>query len=189
MKLYGNLTNRIEENQNYNQDKLIHEGDDITMYYWSDRHCYFVTRVIDQKHIFVKQYEVCANQEKDCGMGHQDWMYFKTRKEYNEYIRKFYPERTIVTNENSEQEWVFRYGKWMQAIRYNLEGYQRALEEARKDCSHPEDEECVKRVARFYFRVSDSELEKILAGKEVIKYMKMQPVSFGVRDYYYDWEF
>ena len=29
--MYGNLTNRFEEGKNYNKDKAIHVGDDITM--------------------------------------------------------------------------------------------------------------------------------------------------------------
>lgn len=186
MKLYGNLTNRLEENRNYAGE--IQVGTDITMYYWSDRHCYYVTKVIDQKHIFVKPYEIVADRSQPGGMGHQNWLYFKTVKEKNDYLRP-YGLASEGEFENPEEEWVFRYGKWVQVVRYNLAGYQKALENARKDCSNTEDEDQVKRVARYYFRLNDEELAKVLAGKEVIKYMKLQPVSFGVRDYYYDWEF
>ena len=36
----------------------------------------------------------------------------------------------------------------------------------------------------------NEELEKVLAGKEVVKYNRItNGISFGVRDYYYDWEF
>ena len=43
-KWYGSVCNRIGEGRQYEE---IKEGTDITMYYWSDRTCYFVTRVVD----------------------------------------------------------------------------------------------------------------------------------------------
>ena len=113
-KLYGNLTNRLEENRNFT-GRDIQVGDDITEYLWSDRHCYYVTRVVDQKHIFVKPYEVCADHDKEGGMGHQNWLYFKTCREMHEYLNKYYPERQQNLDdikENGEIELVFRYGHW-----------------------------------------------------------------------------
>ena len=50
---YGNLSNRLDENKNFT-NRGIKVGDDITEYLWSDRKCYFITKVVDQKHIFVK---------------------------------------------------------------------------------------------------------------------------------------
>ena len=188
-KWYGSLSNRIEEGHNFS-NKPLEVGTDITMYYWSDRTCYYITRVVDQKHIFVKQYDVVADRSKEGGMGHQNWVYFKTRKECNAYLRSFGLDAEENPTETCEQEWCFRYGHWNLVIRYNLEGYNKALELARGDCSHPEDEDCVRRVAQYYFRVSDEDLEKILAGKEVVKYTRIpNGISFGVRDYYYDWSF
>lgn len=187
-KWYGSISNRIDEGKNYNEDKLIHEGDDITMYYWSDRRCYYVTKVVNQKRIFVKKYEVVADREKEGGMGHQNWLYFRTVKECNDYLKKYglgYDE----VYENSEEEWVYRYNNWYQAFRYNLNTWNKCLENAKKDCKNPDDEEAVKNLARFYMRLSPEELEKVLSGKEVVKYYKLQKVSFGVKEYYYDWEF
>ena len=159
-KLYGNVINRFEENHNYNKDKLIHEGDDITMYYWSDRECYYVTRVIDQKHLFVKRYFVCADHSKEGGVGHQNWLYFKTSREEAEYWNKCIDEGLVnypgVEKEDlncivepNEKEWVFRYGYWREVIRKDYLG---------RDLEKP-------------------------------KYVKLQPISFGVRQYYYDWSF
>lgn len=155
-KLYGSLCNRIEENKNYT-GREIKEGDDITMYYWSDRHCYFITKVIDQKHIFVKEYEVIADREKVGGMGHQNWLYFKTKKEANHYMNTHMTPEELASfgtydedpKESSEQEWVFRYGKWNRVLHKDYLG---------NDLSKP-------------------------------RYEKLQPISFGVRSYYYDWEF
>ena len=187
-KFYGNLINRLEEGQNYSGKELV-AGTDITMYYWSDRSCYYITRVDNQKHIFVKQYEVVADRDKEGGMGHQNWVYFKTRKECNDYLRSHGLDAEENPIENKEQEWAFRYGKWFGVSRYNLDRWNSCLEMAKTEASHPEDIECVTRVARYFLGLNDEDFNKVMSGKEVIKYNKLQPVSFGVRDYYYDWEF
>jgi len=156
--LYGNLTNRIEENKNYTNEITV--GTDITMYYWSDRHCYYVTRVIDQKHIFVKQYHVCANHHKAGGMGHQDWLYFKSAREMQEYTNQCVKEGLLPDycyhelseiKDDTESEWCFRYDHWNYVFR--TERF------SNKPLPKPE-----------YSRIR-------------------QGISFGVRDYYYDWEF
>lgn len=185
MKLYGNLTNRLEENQNYT-NKPLAVGTDITMYYWSDRTCYYITRVLNQKHIFVKKYEVCADQDKEGGMGHQNWKYFKTVAEYNTYLKAHNLSAHEVAYENPEQEWAYRYNHWYQILRYNLNTWNKCLENAKKDVKPGRDPQSL---ARLYLRLNDEEFNKVLSGKEIIKYQKLQPISFGIRDYYYDWEF
>lgn len=153
-RVYGNLINRLQENRNHLKDGIIKEGDDITLYMWSDRTCYYVDKVIDQKHIIVKPYHVCADHSKPGGQGHQDWLYFKTLKEQNKYLN----DQHIMYNgkeqhweenpvESKGEEWVFRYGKWYKVIGKSNEGN----------------------------------------GKPT--YTKVGNISFGVRDYYYDWEF
>lgn len=185
--LYGNLQNRLEENRNYGGE--ISAGTDITMYYWSDRHCYYVTRVIDQKHIFVKPYEVVADRSKPGGMGHQDWLYFKTASECNEYLKQYGLGHDTVI-ENPEQEWCFRYGHWYQVSRYNMDTWNKCLINAAKDCKNPSDTDAVIKLARFYIRLSDTDFDAIMQGKEIVKYNRItQGISFGVKDYYYDWEF
>ncbi len=152
MKFYGNLINRLQENQNH----TIEVGTDATQYYYSDRTCYYVTRVIDQKHVFVKPYQVCADHSKAGGMGHQDWLYFKTNREMQEYTNKCVEEGLLPDyckhplddiKENGEIELIYRYGHW-----------------------------CTKQ--EYWY---DVKLEKP-------RYNKIN-ISFGVRDYYYDWEF
>ena len=196
---YGSIDNRFDEGKNFNKDKMIHEGDDITMYYWSDRHCYFVTKVIDQKHIFVHRYHVCADHEKAGGMGHQDWKYFKTLKEEQEYlntcidkglIKGLPKEDTSKIIEDKDEEWVFRHKKWKQVGRFTKERWQECLESAKNDCSHPEDETKVHNIARWLFNLDDKGFAEVMEGKEVVKYYDLSgKVSFGVKDYYYDWEF
>ena len=185
-KWYENIIKILEENNNYNKDALIHENDDITMYHWSDRTCYFITKVVDQKHIFVKRYEVVADQEKAGGMGHQNWLYFKTVKEKNDYLKKYFPDHSYGDLENSEEEWVYRYHGWYEVRRFNLNTWERCLANAAKDVKpgvNPEN------LARFYFGLGDEDFAKVQSGKEVVKYNKLQPVSFGVKDYFFDWEF
>ncbi len=161
---YGSLTNRLEEGRNYT-GREIAVGDDITEYLWSDRHCYYVVAVENQKRIKVRPYYVCADHEKADGMGHQDWLYFKTWDEMNKYNSRFFPD--IIHNpddhreEPAPQTWVYRYNKWMKEHVYTKENY----------CTERERKSLLKN--GFYCRYYD------LSGR----------VSFGVRDYYYDWEF
>jgi hypothetical protein len=175
-KWYGNIMNRIEEGHIFGDDKTIKEGMDITMYFYSDRDCYYVSRVIDQKHIFVKRYHVVADRSKRNDMGHQNWKYFKTLKEENEYLHSFFPEGNHNLNpiESGEQEWMFRNGSWKRVDRWTLE----QIEAAKKN-HFP-----------FYIELSDKEKQKLAEGKEIVKYNKLSGnVSFGVREHYYDWSF
>ena len=114
-KWYGNLDNRLMEGKTL---EPIKEGTDITMYYWSDRTCYYVTRVINEKHIFVKEYEVKHKGEPYA----QNWEYIKDPNK-------------------PEHEWVYRYKGWW----------------------------------RVYANGSYGKIDN--------------KISFGIRDYYYDYEF
>ena len=158
--VYGNLMNRIAEDKNYT-GREIKVGDDITMYHWSDRTCYYVTDVINQKRIKVKPYYVCADKEKATGIGHQEWKYFKTAKAYDEYVGNKRDEEDYAELDNNETTWVFRYNKWMREYTFTED----------KHCSERELNSLKKN--GYYKRYYD------LSGK----------VSFGVRNYYYDWEF
>ena len=157
---YGNVINRLQEGRKVPE---ITEGMDITMYHWSDRTCYWVEKVDNQKRIYVKRYYVCADHDKTGGMGHQDWMYFKTQKEMSEYLRKYFPNdfKDEDTKEPDAEVWVYRYNKWKQEVTFTEDNY----------C----DEKELKSLKEkgYYKRYFD------LSGK----------ISFGVRDYYYDWEF
>lgn len=54
MKLYGSLNNRLEENKMYCDE--IKVGTGVTKYCYSDRHAYEVIKVIDQTHVFIREY-------------------------------------------------------------------------------------------------------------------------------------
>lgn len=187
MRFYGSVINRLMEGRQVDNIKV---GMDITMYLWSDRHCYYVVDVINQKEIKVKKYLVCADQDKACGMGHQDWKYFKTAKEHNQYLNSCkleYDGKVIKYDENpkeSEPEtWVYRYKKWMKCNKYDLDAWNKLVERCKEDSKKPE------LLAHYYSGLSDEEIEKIKSGKVVNKYSDLSgKISFGVRDYYYDWE-
>ena len=157
-KWYGNLTNRLEEGRAVPEIKV---GTDITMYLWSDRNCYYVTEVISQKEIKVKRYHVCADHDKEGGMGHQNWVYFKTVSERNAYLKKYHPEIDYPEIDETEEVWAYRYGKWMRKYTLTEENY----------CTDRELKSL--QTKGYYNRFYD------LSGN----------VSFGVRNYYYDWEF
>lgn len=170
---YGNLTNRLEEGKNYT-GREIAVGDDITMYHYSDRTCYYVTAVEDQKRIKVRRYYTCADHDKAGGMGHQDWMYFRTWDEWNQYLAKYFPDYhdTSAHMEEPEAEtWVFRYGKWMKEYRYFSETYEN------KDL-------------KWTYHATEKEKQSLAKKGYFCQYFNLSgKVSFGVRDYYYDWEF
>ena len=138
-KWYGNVMNRLAEN---GPSAPIEVGTDITEYLWSDRECYYVTEVISQKCVKVRRYHVIADLDKEGGMGHQNWVYFKTAKERNEYLEA-HGKEVYSDYEYPDQTWVFRYNSWWTAHR----------------------------------------------SADGTSYSKNPKVRFGVRDYYYDWEF
>ena len=51
-KWYGSLTNRVDENKLYGK---VYVGQYCTEYLWSDRHAYEITKVINDKHFFIRR--------------------------------------------------------------------------------------------------------------------------------------
>lgn len=197
---YGSVNNRIDEGKYYNGTyKNLKNGDDITMYYWSDRVPYYIVRVVDQKDIFVKRYSVCADHHKEGGMGHQNWLYFRTELDECKYLNLCIEEgllpESMYKNLNEvsvskPEEWVYRYNKWQKVVRYDLNTWLAAVAEARKDTTNPDDIEKVENLAMYYSGLSKEEVQKIKNGKTVNRYSDLSgKVSFGYREYYYDWEF
>ena len=192
-KWYGSINNRIEEGRNYEPDKIIKEGTDVTVYGWSDRQCKYVTKVIDQKHIFVKDYYVIA--DRAFGSRGDKWKYFKSLRDQEAYLNDWYrshPEEAAeyervmgrpyeyanldeIKESSHEEEWIFRYGHWNRVTRFD-----KALAERTEERSG----------WRGFRPKTKKEKEAFEAGKEVVRYDRIQEgISFGVRDYRYDWEF
>lgn len=178
-KWYGSISNRLEEGRNYNEDKLIHEGDDINIYHYSDVSCAYVEKVIDQKHLLVRPYYVCADHSKAGGQGHQDWLYFKTLNEHNHYISSVFKDKHYVEDaeEPKAEEWVLRYNKWNRVIKFT----QKKIDE-------------IKAREGWCCLCARNAKEQALLdeGKEVTHYIPLnEKVSFGkdIKSYYYDWAF
>lgn len=104
MKLEGNVINRLMENQK--EIPTIEVGMNVTEYYWSDRKVYEVTRVINQKHIFIRGYEAKHHGE----YGNDDW--------------------ELVSNPKMpELELVYRYNNWYKVSRTTQEVLDRMKKE------------------------------------------------------------
>lgn len=159
-KLYGSVNNRLVEGKNFVDE--IKVGDGVTMYYWSDRKAYEITKVVDQKHFFMRQYDV-----KHIGVAFENkW-------------------QLISNPENPEIEVVFRNNAWKSVRRFKKEEVEKHVDNM-TDCNS---REANYSLFKYYNNLSFKDMEKIESGKELVKYYKMEPISIGVADYYYDYEF
>lgn len=164
-KVYGSLNNRVDENKMF--CKEIKVGTGMTKYFWSDRKAYEVVKVVNQKNVFVREYD-------HKGIGEcfsNDW--------------------ELISNEkNPLIEMQFRYGHWYEVNRCT---YQFADNMALRLV---EDGTCKNYQAALNYVLwsnnvnfkNEKELEDFKNGKPYIHYTKVN-VSFGVAEYYYDYEF
>ena len=105
MKMYGNIINRLEENQK--EIPTLEVGMKLTEYLWSDREVYEITKVINQKDVFIRRMDAI---NKDKCMGSQNW--------------------ELVSNENRPSfEIVFRYNNWYKKDTYTKETLKKMMEE------------------------------------------------------------
>ena len=153
-KWYGSVNNRINENRQF-CDK-IEVGTGMTEYLWSDSHAYEVTRVKDQKHVWVREYDV-----KHVGEPYtNNWELISNPENPEEYMTKRgnYWYRTVVITADDVKE--------IEARTNEAERVQGLL----------------------WLCHNDVNKEDVLAKGKVTKYHR-ENVSFGVADYYYDYEF
>lgn len=102
MKWYGSLENRIDERRESMKPEV---GLGVTEYFYSDRHAFEITKVIDDKHFMMREYDHIHHGE----YGVDDW--------------------ELVSNPNKpEEEMVYRYGAWYRVITYTKESVERTLE-------------------------------------------------------------
>lgn len=102
MKLYGSLENRLEENKMFCDE--IKVGTLATEYFYSDRKPYEVTKVINQKHIFIRMLD-----HKPAG-----------EPMSNEWELTSNPK-------NSEIELVYRYNHWCKVSTWTSEKLEKAI--------------------------------------------------------------
>ena len=159
---------------------IIRVGDDITMFHGSDRTCYFVTEVLGDNHLKVREYHVCADQSKDCGVGHQNWLFFKTLSEMNRYLNSCHlilDGAEIRYGEDVEEpedvEIKFVKGRWMRVRRYTIAGLRKAMRNGLGSL--------------YACRLTEREHQRMMDGNEVVKYSPFGDIAFGRRDYYYEW--
>lgn len=89
------------------ENKTIKVGMGVTEHFWSDRHAYEVTRVVNQKHVFIREYDV-----KNIGQGFGDNTW------------------ELISNPNNpEHEIVFRYGNWYRVLTYTKESVDKCIKE------------------------------------------------------------
>lgn len=144
-KLYGSLLNRLEENKMY--CKEIKEGTGMTEYSYSDRNAYEVVKVINQKHVFVREYN-----HKHIGKGSMD----------NQW-------ELISDTNNPIKELKFRYNKWnwVTKISPNID---------------------ITKIHVIGSKIWDAIDKAKETNKEQEVYHPTN-VSFGIAEYYYDYEF
>lgn len=142
--------------------KEIKVGTGMTKYSWSDRHAYEVVKVNDQTNVFVREYD-------------------------HEHIGEAMTNTwKLISNENNPViELKLRNGVWYRVSYYSKEKW---LEMAQKDNSW-KTVEAAYNYYKFMSGLTEKQLEKIEQGKTVKAYKKFGNVSFGVAEYYYDYEF
>ena len=163
MELYGSLQNRMQENKMY--CKEIKVGTGMTEYSYSDRHAYEVVKVIDQTNVFVREYDHKAIGEP---MSNK-W--------------------ELISNENNPViELKLKNNVWYRVVSFTKELWTKnAIKEAGQ-----RDSKAYETYYNYYKSMSgltDKEKEKVENGKTVKKLRKFGNVSFGVADYYFDYEF
>ena len=164
-KAYGSLNNRVDENKMFCEK--IEVGTGMTKYFWSDRRAYEVVSVINQKHLFVREYD---------------------HKGVGECMSNTWE---LISNEqNPLVEMKFRYGHWYEVSRCTYEHcHNRALQLV-------DDGTCKTYQAALNYVLwsndvhfkDEKEVEQFKNGKEYVRYNKVN-VSFGVAEYYFDYEF
>lgn len=144
-KWYGSLNNRLEENKMFCDEIKVGMG--MTEYYYSDRRAYEVIRVINQKHVVVREYD---HKAAGAPMSN-DW--------------------ELISNPNNpEIEMVFRYNHWHSVSVWT----QKKIDEIK---------------AREGFFIDYHGVREKLKKKAEVKIYHKKNVSFGVAEYYYDYEF
>ena len=105
MKMYGNVINRLQENQN--EIPKIEVGMGATEYLYSDRNAYEVVKVINQKDVIIRKYD-----HKNIGAGYGDNTW------------------ELISNPNNQEiEVVYRYGSWNIKNVITKENYEKKLAE------------------------------------------------------------
>ena len=143
MKFYGSIDNRINENKMYCEK--IDVGTGVTEYSYSDSRAYEVVDVVDQKHVFVREYKHEPVGEKMSN----DW-------------------KLISDKTKPIKELKFRYGKWNWVNNVTKES--------------------IKNLIIFDDKIQKAK-QKLDSGIKSVEIFYPANVSFGIAEFYYDYEF
>ena len=147
-KWYGSVQNRIEENRMYCE--TIEVGTGVTEYFWSDRHPYEVTKVIDQKHVYIRP----LDHELDGEPMSNRWR--------------------LVSNPENPEHYLTKRGKyWYYTNTWTTEDLDRIENDIDLQISFVE---------------AGGDYGKVRKNGRQTTYRRAN-VSFGVAEYYYDYEF
>lgn len=167
MKLYGNLFNRLEENNNYAGE--IKVGTYVTEYMYSDRHAYEVVDVKDQNNISIRRLD--AIRADDNGMS--DDQHYKYEQNLN----------------NPVIDLTKRNNVWYEMNEISKESLTRVAQRRLKEDFSNGTFEMAYGFVLAFSSLTDNQKQRIEQGKTVKKYVKFGNLSFGVADEYYDYEF
>lgn len=164
MKLYGSISNRLKEGHNWEGELKV--GTRLTEYLWSDKHAYEITRVVDQKHIFIRSLKAVRTDNN--GMSECQDYRFESDESLPEY------------------ELMFKYGKWKKVRRYN---YKDVQERARLFVEEGNIKTYEAALAYVLRGMPENEINKLKSGKDVLRYSDFNNISFGVAEEYFDYSF
>lgn len=163
-KWYGSLNNRLEENQMWVSELKV--GTLATKYSYSDRTPYEITKVIDQKHLFIREMKAIRTDKN--GMSDaQDYIY-------------------LSDDNNSEIEIIFRYNKWQTITIYTFEKCVKRANEMVNDGTFKTFESAFGYVTMW---LNSKEKANLKSGKDVKKYNDFGGLSFGKAEKYFDYTF
>lgn len=164
IKWYGDINNRLREGKMLVDE--IKVGTPLTEYLWSDRHAYEVTKVINQKHIFIRQLKAIRTDS----YGMSDAQSYKYESD----------------DTSPEIELMFRYNKWYKVRRYN---YEQAVKRAYLFVEEGDIKTFEAALAYVLLGMSQKEIAKLKSGKDLLRYSEFNNISFGIAEEYFDYSF
>lgn len=152
-KWYGSINNRVDENKMF--VPTIEVGTGVTEYHWSDRDAYEVTKVIDQKHVYIRELK-------------------HTKKDGAEWYSNSW---VLSSDETKPEIYLVKRGKyWYAEVTVTPEEAQAAIDNNDMDFA-------------IWAAHNDIDLRTAATAQRTTKRYHKRNVSFGVADYYYDYEF
>lgn len=165
MKYYGCLQNRMLENKQFGE---IYEGMGATQYLYSDCHAYEVVKVIDQTHVFIRRVKA-IRVDKNGMSDAQDY--------------RFESDPT-----SPKIELTKRNGAWYQVHSIEKSIWEKNAKQWVEDGSFNTFESAYN-YFKFMSHLTQSQIERVEAGKIVKKFNKFDGITFGRQEEFFDYTF